>query len=129
MVTIDVKLCTNCNLCTRVCPTQTLISGPVITKRRCIECGQCFALCPTAAVTVVDFGAEEVTPAGEPISSANLLGLMSGRRSVRAYTSREVEREHLEAEMESPRAATTALLAKRGSKLFRHSGIHYLELG
>jgi hypothetical protein len=30
--------------------------------------------------------------------------------------------------MESSRAATVALLSERGSKLFRHSGIHYLEL-
>ena len=40
----------------------------------------------------------------------------------------EMKREHLEAVMESSRAATVALLSERGSKLFRHSGIHYLEL-
>ena len=40
----------------------------------------------------------------------------------------EMKREHLAAVMESSRAATTALLRERGSKLFRHSGIHYLEL-
>ena len=40
----------------------------------------------------------------------------------------EMKREHLDAVMESSRASTVALLSKRGSKLFRHSGIHYLEL-
>jgi predicted acylesterase/phospholipase RssA len=40
----------------------------------------------------------------------------------------EMKREHLDAVMESSRVATAALLSKRGSKLFRHSGIHYLEL-
>ncbi|TMC91151.1 MAG: hypothetical protein E6J12_05670 [Chloroflexi bacterium] len=40
----------------------------------------------------------------------------------------EMRQHHLEAVMESSRAATSALLAKRGSKLFRHSGIHYLDL-
>jgi NTE family protein len=40
----------------------------------------------------------------------------------------EMKREHLEAVMESSRAATVALISERGSKLFRHSGIHYLEL-
>ena len=39
-----------------------------------------------------------------------------------------MKRMHLEAVMESSREATVALLAKRGSKLFRHSGIHYLNL-
>jgi NTE family protein len=40
----------------------------------------------------------------------------------------EMKRDHLDKVMESARAATAAVLAKRGSKLFRHSGIHYLEL-
>jgi hypothetical protein len=39
-----------------------------------------------------------------------------------------MKREHLDAVMEASRVATAALLSKRGLKLFRHSGIHYLEL-
>jgi NTE family protein len=40
----------------------------------------------------------------------------------------EMKRDHLDKVMESARVATAALLTKRGSKLFRHSGIHYLQL-
>ena len=40
----------------------------------------------------------------------------------------EMKREHLGAVMEASRVATAALLSQRGSKLFRHSGIHYLQL-
>jgi len=40
----------------------------------------------------------------------------------------QMKRVHLEAVMESSREATVALLARRGSRLFRHSGIHYLTL-
>jgi NTE family protein len=40
----------------------------------------------------------------------------------------EMKREHLESVMESSRAAMAQLLHQRGSKLFRHSGIHYLPL-
>lgn len=39
----------------------------------------------------------------------------------------QMRRQHIEAVMESSREATVALLARRGSKLFRHSGIHYLH--
>jgi len=39
-----------------------------------------------------------------------------------------MQRAELEAVMDSAREATLALLARRGSKLFRHSGIHYMEL-
>jgi NTE family protein len=40
----------------------------------------------------------------------------------------QMKRQHIEAVMESSREATVALLARRGTKLFRHSGIHYLNL-
>lgn len=39
-----------------------------------------------------------------------------------------MEREHLEKVMEGARASMAALLKARGSRLFRHSGIHYLSL-
>ena len=41
----------------------------------------------------------------------------------------EMKREHLESVMDSSRAAAADLLRQRGSKLFRHSGIHYIRLG
>src|SRR5689334_358508 len=40
----------------------------------------------------------------------------------------EMKRENLEAVMESSRVATAKVLRERGSRLFRHSGIHYLPL-
>ena len=40
----------------------------------------------------------------------------------------EMKREHVEGVMEAARAATAGLLHQRGSRLFRHSGIHYLRL-
>jgi hypothetical protein len=40
-----------------------------------------------------------------------------------------MKREHVEAVMESSRAGMAGLLRERGSKLFRHSGIHYIPLG
>lgn len=40
----------------------------------------------------------------------------------------EMKRENLEAAMESSRVAMGALLRERGSRLFRHSGIHYMQL-
>ena len=40
----------------------------------------------------------------------------------------EMKREQIETVMEASRVATAALLKQRGSRLFRHSGIHYLQL-
>ena len=40
----------------------------------------------------------------------------------------EMKREHVESVMELARSAMAGLLQERGSRLFRHSGIHYLRL-
>src|SRR5213083_1308030 len=40
-----------------------------------------------------------------------------------------MKREHVESVMEAARAATADLLHRRGTRLFRHSGVHYLPLG
>lgn len=39
-----------------------------------------------------------------------------------------MKRSHIEKVVEASRAAVAALLSQRGSRLFRHSGIHYLDL-
>ena len=39
-----------------------------------------------------------------------------------------MKREHVEAVIEGSRAATARILRERGTRLFRHSGIHYLSL-
>jgi len=40
-----------------------------------------------------------------------------------------MKREHVESVIEATRASTAELLRQRGSRLFRHSGVHYLSLG
>ena len=61
---------------------------------------------------------------------SELLLMLAKAEGHRAFfcSGNPARRTHLEAVMESSREATVALLARRGSKLFRHSGIHYLNL-
>jgi NTE family protein len=40
-----------------------------------------------------------------------------------------MKRQHVEAVMEAARNSTAELLRQRGSRLFRHSGVHYIPLG
>jgi NTE family protein len=40
-----------------------------------------------------------------------------------------MKRQHVEAVMDAARKSTAATLQERGSRLFRHSGIHYIPLG
>jgi hypothetical protein len=39
-----------------------------------------------------------------------------------------MKREHVESVIEASRAAMADLIRQRGTRLFRHSGIHYLPL-
>jgi NTE family protein len=68
----------------------------------------------------VDDGAKEILA----------ISLMAGGEYERAPAGfgELMKREHLESVMESSRVAMAALLHQRGSKLFRHSGIHYIQL-
>ncbi len=51
-VTIDQELCNKCRLCTRVCPTNTIVKGEKhqIVKTECLVCFECQQVCPQKAI-------------------------------------------------------------------------------
>lgn len=51
-MTIDQDLCNNCTLCTRVCPTNTIIKEDKhqIIKKECLVCFECEQVCPQEAI-------------------------------------------------------------------------------
>jgi len=55
----DASLCTECDLCVNVCPTEAIRktdSGYVVESGRCIDCSICTSSCPTGAWTAVQRG-------------------------------------------------------------------------
>jgi ferredoxin/flavodoxin len=54
-ITVDTEKCTNCGLCSRMCPINniTMNSGPVWSDR-CETCMRCLSFCPAGAVSIVD---------------------------------------------------------------------------
>jgi NTE family protein len=99
------------------------------------------------AISLMGGGEFEVVPTGLPELMARTLQLSLHHQMLTDYerlrerarivvlcpitaptATWQMKREHLEGVMEGSRRATAALLSRRGNKLFRHSGIHYLEL-
>lgn len=104
-VRISPELCTGCGLCVEVCPFKNIsITGDksVFDGEACIACCHCSSACPQGAIKVsgIDEGMSEYStftpdrtwlPYGD-YDTANLVRLMSSRRSCRNYSERPVDR-------------------------------------
>jgi ferredoxin len=103
-VVVDNDKCTACGLCVKVCKDGTLSlkdKKVVIDQTNwlgCIACGHCVAICPAGAITVngrdlspsdiVDLPSKELKASFEQIQA-----LLLSRRSIREFSSKEVESE------------------------------------
>lgn len=106
---IDTEKCTGCGLCVEICPADTLSlreGKAVVAGEWSLSCGHCAAVCPVEAITVRAVDPEtsmygsfaddpRYLPPGE-FDTAQLVRLMSSRRSCRKFKDRPVEREVLE---------------------------------
>jgi len=106
---IDTEKCNGCELCIKVCPSETISmqDGKAhVTGDRSLQCGHCVAVCPVDAVRVdaiddqsLSFNSFDLKkdwlPHGES-DTAHLVQLMASRRSCRNYSEQTVDRSVLE---------------------------------
>lgn len=118
LITVDATKCSKDGLCVAVCPSGALEAdadgGPVAADPGvCNACGHCVAACPHGALTNVRVDA--VDPAVGVRANvrswpgpAAVDGLLRGRRSIRAYKGKPVERAVMEELLDVARHAPTA---------------------
>ncbi len=99
---VQADLCTRCGLCVLDCPSRIIEANgdkwPFVSaanEGNCLRCQHCLAVCPTGALSVLG-----LDPADSLAVSADdrpgldaMTHLVRGRRSVRQYCDRNVERE------------------------------------
>ncbi|MGD2098128.1 MAG: nitroreductase family protein [Desulfobacterales bacterium] len=102
---IDAEKCIGCELCVKVCPSDTISmqDGKArVTGDRSLQCGHCAAVCPVEAVRVGAIDVRSLTfnnfelknrwlPHGD-FDTAHLVQLMASRRSCRNYSDQGVDR-------------------------------------
>lgn len=102
---IDAHKCIGCELCIKVCPSDTISmqDGKArVTGDRSLQCGHCLAVCPVDAVRVGGIDPQSLTfssfaldnvwlPHGD-FDTGHLAQLMASRRSCRNFTDQAVDR-------------------------------------
>ena len=102
---IDAEKCIGCELCVKVCPSDTISmqDGKArVSGDHSLQCGHCVAACPVDAVKVGAIDAQSLAfdnfslknrwmPHGD-FDTARLVQLMASRRSCRNYTDQAVDR-------------------------------------
>jgi ferredoxin len=102
LITIDETKCKKDGVCVAECPVAIIErTGPDAFPRTtadaeelCIKCGHCVAVCPHAALSHRECSPEKCVPLRKELSiSAEQAGqFLMGRRSIRSYRRKPVER-------------------------------------
>jgi nitroreductase/NAD-dependent dihydropyrimidine dehydrogenase PreA subunit len=99
---VEDDLCTRCGVCVLDCPTRIIETGgdkpPFVSAENegnCLRCQHCLAVCPTGAISILGLNPADSLPlAGNDWPRLEeMTHLVRGRRSVRQYADRNVERE------------------------------------
>jgi nitroreductase/NAD-dependent dihydropyrimidine dehydrogenase PreA subunit len=104
MITIDSTLCKKDGLCAMVCPKSIFVQREKLTipdivdEETCIGCGHCVAICPQNAVRHDEFPSTAIRAirVENMPTTEQVLGLLSSRRSIRAFRNKPLEKETIE---------------------------------
>lgn len=112
MIIIDKELCIGCGTCTQDCFNKNikLVDGKADAGNRCFNCGHCAALCPVNAISLPEYGMDEVEELDtfRRIPPEDVLHSIKARRSIRKFSEKTVEKETLQMLLQAGRYTATA---------------------
>jgi len=104
-IIIDAEKCNKDGICATACPTNVIRMGspaevPSPTpdfESYCLKCGHCIAACPTGAFSLDWLSPDQCPPVRKELALAEqqVEQVLRGRRSIRNYKDKPVEREKL----------------------------------
>jgi nitroreductase/NAD-dependent dihydropyrimidine dehydrogenase PreA subunit len=114
-INVNSDLCSQCGICSKVCPMGIIDPANEVQLPRvhegmgavCLSCGHCEAFCPSGALTFTDMGskAHESVISKGAISPENLGLFLKSRRSIRTYKPIEVPHATIESILDIVRYA------------------------
>ena len=117
-MTVDKTKCVSCGACVAECPVQIVSYDakrlPMVEQEAqalCIQCGHCVAVCPKAALSLAASPLEQspLLPAGWQLSLQQVEAFFKGRRSIRTFTDKPVDRSVLEKLIDIARYAPSGI--------------------
>ena len=121
-IIVDQDKCTGCNICSKICPIGVVDPAdenhlPEVKEAKassCMNCGHCEVFCPSGALTLNFALHEKDARTIDPveISPEQLEYHLKSRRSVRYFTSQNVEKEKIEQILDIVRYAASGMNAQ-----------------
>lgn len=112
MIKINTEKCIGCAMCVNDCfPRNLMIENRKVhtVSESCMQCGHCVAICPVNAVEITDYDMKDVADISiQKFTAEELLSFIKGRRSIRQYKDRPVEKGLLTQIIEAGRYTPTA---------------------
>jgi len=102
-ITIDSGLCTGCSNCINICPVKVIelndkTRAQTVRPAFCVRCAHCMSVCPSNAISA-DFTDSVLGKSTKNIDMPTAIqveNFMLTRRSIRAYSKKDVDREIIE---------------------------------